>query len=223
MEKTVALISRRADLTRPAFREYYETNHAFLGMRHFAFRKYLRNHVVDTAGAGPGFDVFSEFWNESIANAYATLASPIGDLMREDERRFMDQSKQRAARSTERLVAGPPRGIDPTPTRKQILVLTNDGDADRAAFFDMAARWGAALAAAAPGETHRITLDAITPFENAPFPCDAILSVWLAHARHGVTYGTPPAGITLLAVATVESCETTPEVLAANYKGGVAR
>lgn len=219
MEKTVALISRKEGSTRDAFRDYYETRHAMLGMRHFRFRKYLRNHVV-SAPPDAGFDVFSEFWQDSIATAYKTMAGPVGDLMREDERRFMDQSKQRAAKARERLVAGPMRGVDPTPTRKQILLLTRDPAADPTAFTDAAANWGSRLAEANPGrKIVRVTLDTIEPFENSSFACDAILSVWLAPGCEGISFGNPPVGTTVRTAATVEAYETPPEMLAANYKG----
>jgi len=141
VEKTIALISRRADLSREAFREYYETRHAFLGMKHFQFRKYLRNHVAPGEDA-PGFDVFSEFWNVSVAKAYETMAGPIGEVMRADERNFMNQSKQRAARATEILLAGPTRVVDPVPTAKEILLLTRDPSADKAAFLTALAKKG---------------------------------------------------------------------------------
>jgi uncharacterized protein (TIGR02118 family) len=215
MEKTVGLISRRSDLTRAQFRDYYETRHAPLGTQHFAFRKYLRNHVVGPAS--DAFDVFSEFWHDSIAKAYEVNTGPIGAIFREDEQRFM--GKQRAAKSEERLVAGPARIVDPTPTRKQILLLVRREGTDRAGFLDAAARWGGDLAASSKGGITRVVLDAITPFENTPFPCDAILSLWLANGAEETKLGAPPTGITLGAVATVESCETPPEVLAANYKG----
>jgi uncharacterized protein (TIGR02118 family) len=220
LEKTVALISRKEGSTRAAFRDYYETRHAMLGMRHFQFRKYLRNHVV-AAPPDAGFDVFSEFWQDSVAAAYETMAGPVGDLMRGDERRFMDQSKQRAARAHERLVAGPPRRIDPTPTRKQILLLKRDDAADLGAdaFADAAAKWGARLAEMAPsGRIVRVTLDAIEPFENSSFACDAVLGFWLAPGCEGIAFGDLPAGIVVRTAATVESCETAPEILAANYK-----
>jgi len=217
MEKTVALISRRNDLTRAQFRDYYETRHAPLGMRHFAFGKYLRNHVV---GQGTeDFDVFSEFWHKSTAEAYAVNAGPVGAIFREDEARFMDTGRQRAANAEERLVAGQPRGVDPTPTAKTILLLTCAPGTGSAQFLDAIAGWGADLAKSSDGKVLRVTLDAITPFEHAPFPCDAILSLWLADGTGDIPLGAPPAGVTLDAVARVESCESPPELLAASYKG----
>ena len=221
MEQTVSLISRKVGSTRAEFRNYYETRHSVLGMKNFQFRKYLRNHVV-AAPPDAGFDVFSEFWQDSVAGAYETMAGPIGDVMREDEARFMDRSVQRAAKSHDRVVFGPPRGVDPTPTRKQILLLTRGSEIGAADFAAAAAKWGAKLGESPPvGRIVRVALDIIEPFENVGYPCDAVLSIWLGPSCDGIAFGDPPAGVSVKTAATVEACETPPEVLAASYKPGV--
>lgn len=221
VEKTVSLISRKQGSTRAEFRNYYETRHAVLGMKNFPFRKYLRNHVI-AAPPDAGFDVFSEFWQDSVAKAYETMAGPIGDVMHEDEARFMDRSLQRAAKSHDRVVFGPPRDVDPTPTRKQILLLTRAADTSAADFAAAAAKWGARLAESAPaGRILRVALDVVEPFEKIGFPCDAILSIWLGPSGDGVAFGDPPAGFTVKTAATVEACETSRDVLTASYKPGV--
>jgi len=61
-----------------------------------------------------------------------------------------------------------------------------------------------------------VTLDEITRFEgDARFPYDAILSLWLEPGATGVTRASPPAGVMLAAVVTLDSIESPPELLAA--------
>jgi len=58
--KTIVMSRRRPELTRDAFRDYYETRHAPLAIRHVRFTKYVRNHLIAPSNAE--FDVVSEFW-----------------------------------------------------------------------------------------------------------------------------------------------------------------
>ncbi|MDB5394746.1 MAG: ethyl tert-butyl ether degradation EthD, partial [Rhodospirillales bacterium] len=44
--KTIVLFRRRPDLSRAAFRDYYETRHAPLAVQHVHFTKYVRNHLI---------------------------------------------------------------------------------------------------------------------------------------------------------------------------------
>ena len=68
MIKNLGLIPRRANLSRPAFREYYEQRHAPLALQHLrSFRRYVRNHVVAATPADPPFDALSEFWYDGVA------------------------------------------------------------------------------------------------------------------------------------------------------------
>ena len=103
MIKNLGLIPRRADLTRPAFREYYERRHAPLALRHLRwFRRYVRNHVVAAAPADPPFDALSEFWYDSAADLDAVIAfltSPAGAVLRDDEAQFMNRSAIRIVRT----------------------------------------------------------------------------------------------------------------------------
>ena len=96
MLKVLGLIPRRADLTRAAFREYYETRHAPLALQHFRmFRKYLRNHFAPTATTELPMDVMSEFWFDDAKAALSSrelLATPVGEILRADEACFMTRS-----------------------------------------------------------------------------------------------------------------------------------
>ena len=99
MIRTVFFCHRRDGLTREAFRDHYERRHAPLGARHLAgLEFYVRNHVREERGAHVmrgqelEFDVITEFEYASqraFDDALATLATPIGEEIREDEARFM--------------------------------------------------------------------------------------------------------------------------------------
>src|SRR5688572_5899249 len=99
MIKNLGLIPRRADLTRAAFREYYERRHAPLALHHLRwFRRYVRNHVISATPADPPFDALSEFWYDSAADLDAVVAfltSPTGAALRDDEAQFMNRSEER--------------------------------------------------------------------------------------------------------------------------------
>lgn len=218
--KSVCLLSHRPDLTREAFRDYYETRHALLGMKHFAFRKYLRNHVVASSPSDVDFDCLSEFWHDDLAKAYEIMAGPTGDILREDERRFMDQPRIRAAASVETLVAGPERGVERGVARKQALLLACAQGQTASELAAAARGWGERLTRELPGVL-RATLDEIARFDgDASFPYDAILWLWLADDALGAAAAAPPAGVRLAAVVTLDSIESPPDLLAAHGERG---
>ena len=98
MIKTVALITRKQGISREAFVKHYEEVHAPLALKHLSMiRKYIRNHVVDVPGVdGPDFDCVSEFWFDSLEDALGVVEfvqSDAGKLLRDDELKFMDNSK----------------------------------------------------------------------------------------------------------------------------------
>ena len=108
--KTIALMPRRPDTSRAAFREHYETRHVPLALRYFRFAKYVRNHLVDPRTDGVGFDTISEFWHNDLSEAMRLMGSEVGDIMRAHAPRFTDQPRIRPATSEEILLSGPPRG-----------------------------------------------------------------------------------------------------------------
>lgn len=205
MMKSLALLPRRPDLARAQFRDYYETRHAPLALRHFPFAKYVRNHLLDHDGIG--FDTISEFWSNDLAGLAALMGGEIGVIMREDERRFMDQPAIRSAGAEETLLAGTPRTVEDRRRRKEALLLRCPNGVAPSAFAAAAADWGRALAADAGATLERVTLDVVVPWEGAPWPFDAVLWLWTA--------GTAPArarqvgpGVALWEAVAVEACES---------------
>lgn len=100
MIRMLALLVRRPDLSRDAFRSHYEGQHAPLALPLLdGVRHYVRNHVAPGLDAGRcPFDVLSEFGYESQAAVTAVAArldSERGEAIREDERRFMDKPRNR--------------------------------------------------------------------------------------------------------------------------------
>lgn len=92
--KSIALIARRPDMARRDFVEHYETCHAPLASRLLNFARYRRNHLV--SGDLLGFSCISEFWADAASVADA-MQGAAGETLREDELRFMDKPRNKAA------------------------------------------------------------------------------------------------------------------------------
>ncbi len=206
--KTIVLFRRRPDLTRAAFREYYETRHVPLAIRHLRFDKYVRNHLVAPEDAD--FDVLSEFWLADSAAA-GLAASPAGALLREDEARFMTAERFRAT-AKESLVAGTPRGVDSGTVRKYALLLHRPAELAEWDFLESLKESGRHLFAG--GRLTRVTLDMVRPFGGGSFPADAILSLWPNTLFDDAVFAADAAPSGML---TLESQETSPESLSAAF------
>jgi len=216
--KVVTLIARRPDLTREAFRTYYETRHAPLGTRYFPFEKYVRNHIVDSSPADPGFDCLMECWLDR-RKALQSLEGPVGAIFAEDEAKFMTQ-RGLGVDVEERLIAGDPRGVDPRGIRKEALLVSAEAGTARDEFLNRVAAWAADLARQAGDACARLTLDAILPGQDdVGFPGDAILTAWRGGDRSALQGVQPPAGIRIRSTLVLESEETTPDELSAAYAG----
>lgn len=185
--KTVGLMPRRPDITRAKFRDHYENGHAPLALRNikdFPFQKYVRNHLTSDAPddvLGAPIDSLSEFWFKDAAavdQARAFLATPAGELVREDERRFTDQPKIASFQSNELLIAGRERPNEAGATLAKaawplLLDAAYRGDSDGR---DLQA----ALAKAVAGIPGRWTLDLQVPGRTyGTVPFDAILFHWV--------------------------------------------
>jgi len=211
MLKIIALIPRRADLTRADFRNYYETRHTPLALQYFrTFGKYLRNHLAPDAPADLPFDVMSEFWFKDAAGplaAQAFLASPAGAIIREDEERFMKRSGILSIVVDEHLLAGPPRVVESDVVPKQAFFIRRRDDADPAQFISDVRQY---VAPAAPS-AHRVTLDLPkTGDGSAPRNpvVDAVVSVWPKRAGAGLRLGPKPGTFASCIEAWVDAHET---------------
>ena len=133
MIQTFALIVRRPDHTRDAFREHYETIHAPMAMPLMqGLARYVRYHVQDEIHGTPAFDVLTSFWYRSGEDAAATVANvnaQSGDAIRADELTFMDKERN------EILVAFPEPKVDGDEGDAPVFVLVRAPEAEREAWL----------------------------------------------------------------------------------------
>ena len=207
--KTVGLMPKRPDITRAAFRDHYENRHAPLALGKFPFEKYVRNHVVGSDPDPVGFDCLSEFWVGDVAEVQRIMAGEIGDIMREDERRFTDQPKIGPAVVEQHHVFGPPREVEDGIVRKEILLLRCPPGVSKEAFVAASLVWGKHLATQSDGGVTRITFDALTPFDGRYFPrCDGVLYGWIQGQGGKLYNAKPPAEIEIHGRIRTETLET---------------
>jgi uncharacterized protein (TIGR02118 family) len=99
MLKMIALLKKRAGMSRAEFRDYYESNHAPLilaqqGPNMLEYRRnYLTGEMINGADGSP-FDVITEFLYADRAafdRAFARMMAPEATRVREeDEERLFD-------------------------------------------------------------------------------------------------------------------------------------
>ena len=96
MVKTIALIKRKAGISKEEFVKHYEEVHAPLALKHLPMiKKYIRNHIFENPGSeGLGFDCITELWLDSNADVKKLLEfvqSDAGKVIRDDEDKFLDR------------------------------------------------------------------------------------------------------------------------------------
>jgi len=208
--KTIVMSRRRPELTRDAFREYYETRHAPLAIKHVRFTKYVRNHLIAPSNAE--FDIVSEFWLVDPKEATELDTSPAGELLRADADTFVGPERFRAI-AEESLLAGPPRRYETGRVQKYALLLNRRAYAAEADFIADARDWGRRLAKGATAK--RVTIDVVKPFPGGQFPANAILWLWLDRAFDVGLADTPPRSIDVGRILTLDAYETPRDALIA--------
>ena len=98
MVKGIAVLKRKPGLSQEEFTRYYEEVHVPLVLSHFrTMRRYVRNYVVAPPGVEkPDFDCITEFWFDNKAELKRVsdvYESDVGEVIRNDEERFIDRSK----------------------------------------------------------------------------------------------------------------------------------
>ncbi|RNC81494.1 MAG: EthD family reductase [Phycisphaera sp.] len=109
MIKLIICVTRRSDLTREQFQDYWLNKHAPLYMKHadrYRTKKYLQCHTIDTPlndairesrGMGPAYDGVAEVWFESEQDFIEAMGTPEGQELSEmllaDEANFLDHAK----------------------------------------------------------------------------------------------------------------------------------
>lgn len=201
MNKSICALVHKPGSTRAAFHAYYEESHAPLGVQHFPFTRYVRNHVIDADGPF-GWDTISEFWANDIGKAAALMQGPVGETMHADEERFMDRTRIAPASAREVVLSeGAPADADGART----ALLVRGAEAAVLA-------WAETLAAAHSG----VSVDMALSWQEPAFPADAV--VWVP--GHPALAAAPAD----LAVVTlrVRRCETPAETLLGNAQPAVS-
>lgn len=159
MMKSICTLTRRADFSRRQFQDYYENQHSLLAIQHFPFVGYVRNHVV--GGGDIGFDTISEFWAVDVDKLASLMKGPVGKLLQEDERRFMDQSLIAPGYARETVISD-----GQGPSRRFALLLNWEGED-----FDVV-NWARANVANQPA----VSVDQVDAWQQPAFPAKAV--VW---------------------------------------------
>lgn len=117
MVKLVVLLKRRPDLTLAEFCAYYEQRHAPLAARTIppevgdGITHYVQNHALalgsSSSTSEPPYDCVTEFGFadvDGLRRWAAWYAGPGGQVLRDDEERFMDTSRRVVVATDERHV-----------------------------------------------------------------------------------------------------------------------
>lgn len=204
MMKSICALVHREGSDRGAFQDYYEANHAPLGITHFPFRKYVRNHLIDADDLG--YDTISEFWAEDIQVLVGLMSGPVGDIMRADEERFMNRDRTAPAGAEEYVCsAGDPARADGM--RVAGLLTWSDGEEGRARALDWARACGREMAG--------VSADFASSWRQPSFPAQMVL--WAPE----IPSLSPPSGIAARFV-NVRRCETPAEKLAGALSGAAS-
>lgn len=134
--KTLALIARRPDHDRDAFRRHYEEIHAPLAMQTIlqGTSSYVRHHLREEIHGDPFFDVVTAFVYRDAAAARALFErsqGADGERIRADELSFMDKARNTFFVVTQRRVSGEPDRSK----QLQALALVRRADSVPAAAF----------------------------------------------------------------------------------------
>ncbi|BDX20184.1 EthD domain-containing protein [Halopseudomonas aestusnigri] len=177
--KAISLLTRRADLSRDAFRRYYEEIHSPLAIAHFPYRQYTRNHLVDEVG-GLDFDCISEFQMQRGFDIRQAMQSRSRALMRDDERKFMRPERIRVAMSEESVMVEGAKTDDALSQLRYALLFSRAGRS-QTEFRREVEAWARSLSRDIRG-LRRMSLDLLSPVVGSDFPFDALL--WLQLDQH---------------------------------------
>ncbi|HIZ52107.1 MAG TPA: EthD domain-containing protein [Candidatus Pseudomonas excrementavium] len=168
--KAVSLVSRRADLDRAGFRDYYETTHCWLAMRHFPFLGYTRNHLTDHPELD--FDCISEFEAPAYLDDVDVMGSRSRQLVMDDELQFMDPERIRVAGVRRHILITPAQAVPAGRLDSRVLMLEQDQET----LLALAQRLAEELAATRT-DLYGMRLDLLDNDPRYPLPCNALL--WL--------------------------------------------
>lgn len=201
--KAVSLLVRKPDISRAAFREYYERHHCLLAMQHFPFRRYVRNHLFENDGRF-GFDCISEFGLAKEFRDVPLMGSRSRQLMEADELEFMQPELIRVAAVEEHILfAADSHGPS---QQRQVLLFRDEGSGPQRLKQGIETLGVELLQQM--DSVSEMKLDLLTSDPAQPFPFDALL--WIRTGgtdEFPVKPGTIPGLVGSLAVMTCASSE----------------
>ena len=202
--KAVSLLVRRPDISRAAFREYYERHHCLLAMQHFPFRRYVRNHLFGTDDRF-GFDCISEFGLAEEFRHVPLMGSRSRQLMEADELEFMQPELIRVAAAEEHvLFAADSYGRG---QQRLVLLFRDEGLGPHRLKREIES-FGAELLRQAHGVSE-MKMDLLSSDLAQRFPFDALLWIRIEEAdERPLNLDGIPGLVGSLAVMTCASSET---------------
>ena len=210
MLKVIALIKRRAELSRAEFRRHYEDIHVPLALRHLnQMSRYVRNHVTAERAPGPaGFDCLTEFWypdQAALQGVLAYLQSAAAEPIRRDELSFMAKQENVFFPVDEHLTLE--NDLVPSGAISKIVVLAARPQEEPIEAFRR--RYEATLAAWLDGlpAPLRCVQNAVLRTGAAEPPWDVITMLWYPTESAGLPHGAPQ-GMGRHLVVSVCECET---------------
>lgn len=212
MRKRLSIKTRRPDLSRSEFRQYYETRHVPLGLsfiEHFKWLRYVRNHICSSRGGLVTFDCYAEFWVADDADddaLYRFLRSEDFRRLDLDDRQFLDISRRLSFEVREEVLLDNKVKGSARPNKE--ILMWKQGENPHEVPETRSSRVVSALA----GELSAATLDVALPPVPEEAPFDVFLSLeYSGSSRLELESSLLPQG--RWALVTVDSVETPTEQL----------
>jgi uncharacterized protein (TIGR02118 family) len=206
IQLAIVLAPRSKNYDRVGFQCHYEEFHAplFYSFGKVGVGRYIRNHIIRFIGDDPLFDTISEFgkYPDKQAELIAALHSPEARALEEDVHSFLAE-RGNVFNVTEELIAGPPRGFEPGPAEKRMILLKRAEGVLAEAFVAAARDYAGAAAEDCGANASRVALTLWNP--NPTPPMDAMVTIWPAPDAMLPDVHAPPNGIVLRHVLDVES------------------
>ncbi len=181
LQSAIVLAPRSPRYSRAEFQRHYEEFHAplFYSFGKVAVGRYLRNHIVRAIGADPPFDTISEFGNdpEKRAELSAALRSPAAKPLEDDVKSFLAE-RGNVFSVTETPIHGPPRGFEPGPVAKRMILLKRPDGLSAQEFVGAVEDYAGSIARQLSAKAERVTLTLWRPDPTPPM--DAMVTVWPA-------------------------------------------
>jgi hypothetical protein len=198
---TLVFISKRLDASTADYRKWYIEHHApdFLTFGRPFLKRYTQDFVENAHTSEVDFDCISEFGyrkqgdQEALMTLTATpeaqralAADPkIGSKPGPHE----DHSGSRTFSVTEQLLVGSPRGYDPPGTKKQAILLRDNGSPSPEDFALGARSYATGFGRGA----ERVVLNlAVREADRPPPLFDAIIQIWPGKEAYPIDFISPP-------------------------------